>query len=405
MNFSQFISKRIRKHEKNSFSATISSIAVGGVASGMFVLIISFAILKGFQKTIQDKIYSFDGHLQLTKYDLNASLEEAPIVVNKDFLRNVKAHSNVQNISVFSQKAGLIKTENEVVGVIIKGVAPDYDFSNFKKNIKEGRIIAFNDSVSSKEIIISQRNAQKLNLKCNDEIIFYFVQQPPRVRKLKVVGIYETGMEDFDESFIWGDIRLIRKINNWDENLVGGYDIAVKNTDELASTSDFVYDLMDYDIGLTKITDKYISVFDWLQLLGQNVTIFLSLITIVACFNMVSSLFIMVMERTNMIGLFKTWGASNGLITKIFFFNGLYLVLKGMFIGDLLAIIFCAIQYYFKILPLDPENYYMTSVPIWWDWSAFLFFNLTLLLIMSLVLVFPSIIISRITPLKSIKFS
>jgi lipoprotein-releasing system permease protein len=405
VNFSQFISKRIRKPEKNSFSATISSIAVGGVASGMFVLIISFAILKGFQKTIQDKIYSFDGHLQLTKYDLNASLEEAPIIVNKDFLRNVKAHSNVQNISVFSLKAGLIKTENEVIGVIIKGVAPDYDFSNFKKNIIEGRIIAFNDSVSSKEIIISQRNAQKLNLKCNDEIVFYFVQQPPRVRKLKVVGIYETGMEDFDESFIWGDIRLIRKINNWDENWVGGYDIAVKNTDELANTSDFVYDLMDYDIGLTKITDKYISVFDWLQLLGQNVTIFLTLITIVACFNMVSSLFIMVMERTNMIGLFKTWGASNGLITKIFFLNGLYLVLKGMLIGDLLAITFCAVQYYFKILPLDPENYYMTSVPIWWDWSAFLFFNLTLLLIMSLVLVFPSIIISRITPLKSIKFS
>lgn len=404
MFFSNFISARIQKPSKGSFSSVVSNITIAGVASGIFVMIITFSILFGFKQNIEQKIFSFGGHITLNKYDLNQSYEEKPIFLNQIFVKKCQQYPNIENIAAYSLKAGLIKTKTEVQGIIIKGVDKNYNAKAFSSNLKSGKFISFNDSTDSKQVVISQKMASKLSLTLNQDLTVFFAQNPPRVRKLKIVGIFKTDMEEFDENIIIGDIKLLRKINNWNDSLAGGYEITIKDFSKLKATSEFVYNEMDYDIGLETITNKYAHIFDWLKLLDQNVQIFLSLIILVACFNMISSLIIIIMERTQTIGILKALGANNQSIISIFVLNGVSLILKGLALGNVLAIAFCALQYYFKIIPLDAENYYMDAVPIAWNWTYFIILNLSLLLITSLVLFIPAIIVTKISPIKAIRF-
>lgn len=400
-----FIASKIRNPEKGSFSALVSKITIAGVASGIFVMIITFAILFGFKENIKNKIFSFGGHILIKNYDLNESYEEKPIKINPYFIKKCLQNQEIKSINTYSLKAGLIKTNTAVHGIVIKGIGMDFDATNFSKNIIKGRIINFSDSSYSKDILISKKLADKLLLSINQEILIYFVQNPPRVRKLKISGIYESGMEEFDDHILIGDLQLIRKINNWNDSLSGGYEVFLKNMNSIDSTSRFVYNEMDYDLSLEKITDKFSYIFDWLNLLDQNVVIFLTLIIIVACFNIVSSIIIIIMERTQTIGILKALGASDGMIIRIFYFNGIVLILKGLLIGNFLAILFCLLQYYLKIIPLDSNNYYMNYVPIAWDWSFFILTNLVLFVITSLVLLIPIYSVARISPVDSIKFS
>ncbi|MDX2190616.1 MAG: FtsX-like permease family protein [Bacteroidota bacterium] len=405
MNISSFISSRLQNPQKGSFSSVISWIAVGGVAIGIFVMIISFAILYGFQISVTDKIVSFGGHIQLTYYDLTQSFESKPIRLNASFVDTCLKNKEIKNISPFATKAGLLKANGEVLGVLLKGIDQRYDSTFFKTNLKKGRLIAFSDSIYSKEVIISNHIARLLKIDVDSELILYFMQNPPRVRKLKVCGIYETGMEEFDELYLIGDIKLIQKVNNWPDTLIGGYEIFVNNFQTLEKTAGFVYDVMDFDIGLEKISDKYAAIFDWLTLLDRNVVIFLIIIVTVACFNMASTLLIMIMERTQMIGILKAIGANNFLLGRIFFMNGMWLIFKGLLIGNVFAIVFCLVQYYFKIIPLDPENYYMKSVPVYWDWYTFFLMNGLILLCNGIVLMIPLVIISSIKPIRAIRFN
>lgn len=404
MFFSSFISSRIQQPTNGSFSAIVSKITIAGVASGIFVMIITFSILFGFKQNIEQKIFSFGGHITLNKYDLNQSYEEKPITINPIFVKKCTEHPNIEQITPYSFKPGLIKTKTEVQGIVIKGIDAKYNQSTFSKNIKLGRFLKFNDTTDVKEVILSKKMASKLGLKLNQDIVVFFAQHPPRVRKLKIVGIFETDMEEFDENILMADLKLLRKINNWSDSLAGGYEISLKDVSQLKATSDFVYNLMDYDLGMETILSKYAHIFDWLNLLDQNVQIFLTLIIIVACFNMISSLIIIIMERTQTIGILKALGANNQSIIQIFVLNGISLIIKGLVIGNVLAIGFCALQYYFKIIPLDAENYYMSSVPIAWNWWYMLFLNSALLLITSLVLFIPAIIITKISPIKAIRF-
>ena len=404
MRFERFIAARISKPEKRSFSSIIAKIAVGSVAIGVFIMVISYAILYGFQQKIQQKIFSFSGQIQLTKYDISASLKENPIVINQEFVKTCKSHYNVAGVALYSLKAGLIKTEEEVIGTVIKGVDSSYNAAFFSQNLIKGRFLNFDKDESMKEIVISRKMADKLKTNINEELLVFFVQDPPRYRKLKIVGIYETGLEEFDEVIMMGDLNLLRKINNWPDNYAGGYEIMLRDMTKIDETSEYVYDNMDFDVGLEKVTDKYITIFDWLKLLDNNVKIFLALIIAVAAFNMVSSLFIMVLERTNMIGTLKALGASNATINRIFYYNGLKLVVTGLLIGNGIALLFCTIQYYFHVIPLDPENYYMEWVPISWEWKTFLGVNILLFLKLNAALFIPHLLISRINPIKSIKF-
>ena len=366
-------------------------------------MIVSFAILEGFRNEIRAKIFSFGAHLQISKYDTNNSLEGAPIS-NATGINSTEDIPGIQHIQTFARKTAIIKTEDEVLGVVLKGVDKNYDLNAMRENLDEGDLIHFSDTASSKEVMLSRRIADKLRLKVGDEAIFYFIQNPPRARKLKVAGVFNTGLEEFDEVFVLGDLQLIRELNNWPDTLVGGVEIILKDFEQIDQVAEQVFDQMNYDLQLEKITDRHAQLFDWLQLLRQNVIIFLVLIIFVATFNMVSTVFIMIIERINMIGVLKAVGATDAQIRKIFYFRGLRLTLKGMLWGNLIGLGFCVIQYYFELIPLDPENYYMDTVPISWNFGIIILLNVITLVLTMLAILIPAAMVARIKPVKAIKF-
>lgn len=404
MNLSYFISKRISGKETNTFSGTIHKIAVASIGIGLAIMIISFLILKGFQLKIQEKIISFGGHLQVTKFTLSQSYEEDPISKNLALFHDYSQYNYIDHIQEYANKAGLLKANEEVMGIVLKGVSNTFDLSKFEQNITDGEFPELNDESTSNETMISQNIADKLNLEVGDDALIYFIQNPPRVRKLKISGIYETGMEDFDEKIILGDIRLVQRINNWPDSLVGGFEIFLNDFDEADYYQSKLEDVVGYELYIEKISDKFAEIFDWLLLLNRNVVIFLSLTLFVACFNMVSILLILIMERTQMIGVFKALGAANKIIRKIFIYNGMQLILKGLLLGNFIGITFGVLQSKFHFLSLDPKNYYMEFVPISWNWGIIVLLNMLTFIMVSLVLTVPTMIISRISPIKSIRF-
>lgn len=405
MNLSYFISKRITSQSGNSFSSTIHKIAIGSIGVGLAVMIVSFLILKGFQNTVTDKIYNFSSHIQITKYTMGNSYEESPISLNNELYNNYQAHDFVEHVQEFSHKAGLIKTEEEVLGIIFKGISERFDKQKFGESIVEGRFISFEDNLYSKEVLLSRAIANKLKLNVGDDIIVHFFQNPPRVRKLEIVGIYETNLSEYyDAKFIIGDIRLIQRLNNWSDSIAGGMEVFIKNADKIDEAEQRLEEIVDYDFYIEPVREKYIQVFDWLHLISRQVNIFLGIILFVVCVNMISIILILIMERTQMIGLLKSFGANNRLIRSIFSYNGIQLILKGLLIGNLLGLGLCYIQHQFKVIPLNPHDYYMSYVPIGWDWQVVLALNLLTFAVVSLIILIPTIIISRINPIKSIKF-
>lgn len=404
MNLAYFISKRINKSQSNSFSSTIHKIAVASIAIGLGIMIISFLILGGFQETIMNKIFSFGGHLQVTKYTFGNGYGENPISVDLDIYQNPKDYDFIKHVQEFSYKPGLLKTEEEVFGVILKGIGKSFDTARFSNNIVKGQFISFDDSTYSTDVMLSQKIANVLKLDVGDEVIMYFIQNPPRFRKLNITGIYDTGLEDFDEKVIIGDIALIQRLNSWPDSLVGGVEIFVKDFDKIKQAEEKLVEITDFDLYVEKISDRYIQIFDWLSLLNKNVIIFLTLILFVACFNMISILLILIMERTQMIGILKAVGANDRQIQNIFMYNGIQMIVRGLIWGNFIGIGFGLLQDYFKIIPLDPENYYMSFVPIEWNWSIILGMNLLIFVMVSLVLIIPTMIISRINPIKAIHF-
>ena len=368
-------------------------------------MIISFLILHGFQQTVQNKIYGFGGHLEVTKYTLSQAAEDRPISLDSDFYRHYGDYEYIRHVQEYGLKAGLLKTDEEVHGVIIKGVGRSFDLDNFSDNIIDGRFISFKDSTYSNDIVLSKHIADKLKLKVDDRVITYFVQDPPRFRRLTVAGIYETGLEEFDEKIVLGDLDMIRRLNNWPDSVAGGLEVFLHDGENIAKAEEDLFQVIDFDLYVDKISDKYIQIFDWLNLISQNVVIFLVLVLFIASFNMVSILLILIMERTQMIGIFKALGATDSQVKRIFTLNGMFLIIKGLLIGNLIGIGFGVIQYYFQIIPLDPENYYMSYVPIFWDWKIIVGLNVMTFLLVNLTLFVPTMIVSRIKPVKAIRFS
>ncbi len=404
MNLSYFIAKRISFKRTGGFTGTIHRIAVASVAIGIAVSLISFMILGGFQQEISDKVFSFTGHFQVMKFMSSNAFEESPTSKNSDFYQNYPQNEHIKHVQVFAHKPGLLKGEDEVEGVLMKGIGPDFDSLTFKSSLVKGRFIQFSDSSAVNEVVLSTKIANKLLLDVGDRVIMYFVQDPPRFRRLEIVGLYETFLENFDDKIILGDIQTIRNLNGWTEDQVGGFEIFVNNPNQLESIQRPIYDKLDYDLRLIDIKDKYLEIFDWLQLLNNNVYVFLSLILFVAAFNMVSILFILIMERTQMIGILKALGTRNKQIRRIFVWNGVRIIGKGLVIGNSLALSLGFVQDKFKLIPLDPESYYMSFVPIFWNWPVFILINIAVLVVTTLVLFIPAMLISNIHPIRAIRF-
>lgn len=405
MNLSYFISKRISSGRREGFSSIIHKIALVSIAVGLAASLVSFLIMKGFQETVKNKIYGFSGHLLVTRFSMSNSQEEQPFNYHVDVYNNPEDYPFVRHVQEYAHKVGVVKTEDEVFGMFIKGVGKSFDTASFNHNIVQGRFIKFPDSGYAREIVLSTMIANKLKVNVGDEVLVHFFQNPPRFRKLEVAGIYETNLSEyFDSKIAIGDIRLIQRLNDWSDSLAGGLEIFVKDPSAVEGPAEKIGERMDYDLNIELVSNRYIQVFEWLDLLSRQVNILLFVILTVVCVNMVSIVLILVMERTQMIGMLKAVGASNGLIRSVFFYNGVNLILKGLLLGNLLGLGLCFIQDQFKIIRLNPVDYYMEFVPVSWHWDIIAGLNVLTLLIVSVVLLLPTMAITSINPIRSIRF-
>ncbi|WP_461630941.1 ABC transporter permease [Labilibaculum euxinus] len=413
MNLELFIAKKITISKKSggNISHPIISIAKISIALGIAVMILAVAIVTGFKSEITNKVIGFGSHIQITNYDNNSSFETNPIEKNAISVSSIEKIPGVSHIQSFAMKPGILKTKSDIQGIVLNGIGKDYDWSFFKNHLVEGKTIQLTDSTKSNDILISEKLSNLLQLKVGNKLSVYFIQQPPRVRSFTVTGIYNTGMEEFDKLFLICDIQHIQKLNDWSNNQVSGYEIFIDNFDDL--------DLIDQQIkGITaasftddgaglkvrSIVRKYPQIFSWLDMLDMNVWIILSLMILVAGFNMVSGLLIIILEKTNMIGILKALGTENWSIRKIFLYQSAMLIGQGLLWGNIIGISICLLQYFFEIIPLDPTNYYVDTVPINLKITHIILLNIGSLIVTVSMLLVPSYLITKITPAKAIKF-
>lgn len=407
MNFSQFISSRIWNNNFSNFSSLISKIAIGGIVLGVTIILLSFFILSGFKNEIKDNVYSFSGHFNISKYTGKFGYKDNPLDLNIGLSSQLEKLDYVKHFHSYILSPILIKSNSEdIEGIIFKGIDKNFNSDLFNDKIIEGNWMSFQrDSEYSNEIIISKNLKKNLNAKIGDDVFLYFANNPPVYRKLKLKGVFETGMQEFDNNFIFGDIDLLRKIYNWDNTLVSGVEVFIENQNDLELNYNDLKSKATFDEFIEKTDIKYIQVFDWLKLLDRNILIFFTLILFVASFNMISILLILIMERIRMIGILKALGSSNNQIKNIFLYNGLRVIILGLFLGNLISISLAIFQDKFKILKLDKTNYYMDFIPIGWDFYALFKLNALVFIVTFLVIFLPILIINRIKVLDSIKFS
>jgi len=405
MNIEQFIARRLIKGGAGSFSAPVIRIAIVSVALGIAVMIVSIAIVTGFQKQIREKIVGFGSHIQIAKFDSNNSFEFEPVSKNQTFYKEIKKTKGIRNIQVFATKAGIIKTSEQIQGVVFKGVGEDFDWSFFSDKLVQGKAFSTLDTVANDSVIISQNLADLLKIKLGEPLRMYFIiDNVTRARRFNVSGIYNTGLAEFDLKFILGDIRQIQKLNDWSSDSVSGFDIYIDNFSELDNMGKAVYKSAGYEMNARTIRDLYPQMFDWLDLQDMNVIIILVLMVLVSGMAMISTLLILILERTSMIGVLKALGARNLSIRRIFLYNAAYIIGKGMLYGNIAGISICLLQSGFNIVSLPQESYFMSVVPINLNVFHILLLNAGTLTACTLMLLLPSFVITRISPVKAIRF-
>jgi len=414
VNIDFFIAKRFFRDNSGNkkISKPIVSIAVTGVALGIAVMILSVAIVTGFKSKIRNKITGFGSHIQIINYDANTSLETAPIQKNQPFYPSLDTTDGIKHIQVFAIKAGILKTRENFQGAVLKGVDNDFNWSFFKKNMVKGETFQVTDTAKNNKILISRYFANLLELQTGDPVAMYFVEDPPRVRKFIISGIYDTGLEDFDKKFILADIKHVQKLNGWNSNQISGFEIILNDFEQINYLSTKIRNNHTYPLfsqgtklRVLPITSKFPQIFDWLNVIDVNVWVILTLVIAVAGFNMISGLLIIILERTSMIGLFKAMGSTNWSIRKIFLYLSSLLIGKGMIWGNIIGIGLCIIQSKFGIFKLDPATYYLEVVPINLKILHLILLNIGTLIITVLMLVIPSYIIAKISPIKTIRFN
>ncbi|MEJ7780913.1 MAG: FtsX-like permease family protein [Daejeonella sp.] len=405
MNLPLLIAKRITFSSKRTFSKLIVRIAILGIMLGLAVMILAVAIVKGFKSEIREKVRSFSGDIQVTKLDLNSSYENSPFVIEAEKLRGITSQPGIDYVQAFATKPGIINTNEEVEGVVLKGVDKSYNWDYFKKTLLEGKVIDFSDSVNSgNQILISKYTADRLNLKVGDDFLMYFIENSLRKRKFVIAGIYSLGVEEVDKTFVIGDISLIRSLNNWNSSEVGGYELRVNDFDRLENTANRIDDMIGINLTSHTVKQYYPTIFEWLSLLDVNTQVILILMMAVAVINMISALLIMILERTNMIGILKALGSTNWNVRKIFLYNATYLIGFGLVLGNILGIGLGSFQSLTHFFKLDQASYYISFVPVQLEWQDIVLLNAGTLLISVVVLLVPSLLVTRISPLKAISF-
>jgi len=405
-----FIAKRIiaSKRYKNSVSSPIIRISILAIAIGIAVMLFSVATGVGLQKKIKEKISGFNGDIQISHYDANNSkVTVTPISRNQDFYPDFEGVPNVKKVQVFATKAGIIRTPNEFEGIVLKGVDKDYDWSFFNSYLKSGRVPRFDEELSN-EVLLSNKTAGRLRLETGDIFHMFFVKDDPNLapnsRKFEVAGIFDSGFEEFDETFIIGDIRHIQRINKWDKDQVGGFEVFIHDFDRLKNTGAEVYRSIDPTLNALTTAEKYPAIFEWLSLFDTNIVVIIGVMILIAGINMITALLVLILERTQMIGVLKALGNQNWSIRRIFLYNAAYLIGKGLFWGNLVGLGLLLIQKHFGVIRLNPETYYVNEAPVYISVPAWLLINVGTLLLCLLMLLIPSYIVSKISPVKAIKF-
>ena len=413
MNLPYFIANRLIKgrREGTSFSRPINIIAIIGIAMGLGVMILAVAILTGFKQQIREKVVGFGSHIQIMNFDSNISFETTPISDTQAFIPKIKQLPGVAHIEVFATKAGIIRTEEDIQGVVLKGIGSDFDWSYFKSNMVDGNVFTVTDTGRTDKVIISKKIADMLRLKTGDSFSMLFIQDPPRMRKFTISGIYETSLEEFDKMYVFCDIGHIKRLNGWSEDQVSGFEIFINDFDKLNEMTATVRDAIGYKLTeedskfkVTNIRIRYPQIFDWLNFQDLNVVIIILLMLIVAGFNMISGLLILILEKTNMIGVLKSLGAEDITIRRVFIYQAAYLIGKGLFWGNFIGIGLAFLQLKTGLITLDPSSYYIKTVPVNLQLSHILLLNAGTMVAIILMLLVPSQLISRITPVKAIKY-
>lgn len=414
MNLEFFIAKRIYKGDKKNdkrVSSPAIKIAISGIALGLAVMIASVCIIVGFKNEIREKVVGFGSHIQITSFNNDSDYEDHPIAISDSLINLLNNDTRISHIQDYINKPAIIKTKDDFMGVVLKGVSNNYNWNFFSKNITSGSIINIDDSTSNNPTIISEYVANKLNLKLGDSFTAYFVQEPVRARQFTIVGLYETNFEEYDKLFAVVDSKVLSKLNGWDNDMATGIEVIVNDFNKLdATTQDLFFDLaprkdrLGNTLFARSIKDINPMIFNWLSLLDMNVWVILVLMTLVSGFTMISGLLIIILERTNMIGMLKSMGARDLNIRKVFLYLSALLIGQGMVWGNIIGLTFCFIQKQFQILKLDPTTYYLASVPIDLNPINILLINVATLTISMLMMLGPSYLVAKITPSKSIRF-
>ncbi len=405
MNIPLYIARRLGgAAEGKSYISLIRKIAIISIALGLAVMIVSMAVVTGFQNEIREKVIGFGSHIQITNYDYNVSFEAQPISSEQAFLDELRDTEGVRHIQRFATKPGIIKTDDDIHGVILKGVGPDFDWSFFRDRLVSGDTLQMDDTTRSDGVIISSLVARRLMLDKGDDLFIYFIQDPPRIRRLQVTGIYDTGLEELDRVFVLGDIRHVQRLNDWEADQIGGYEVLVQHFDDIPRITGKTLDMIPYHLDAQSIRQLYPQIFDWLALLDMNVYVIIVLMILVAGINMITTLLITVLEKTNAIGILKALGARNTMVRNVFLYHAGMLISRGLLWGNVIGIGLCVLQASTGLMTLSPESYYVSEVPINLRLWHILLLNLGSFVISMAMLILPSYIISRISPVKAIIF-
>jgi lipoprotein-releasing system permease protein len=410
LNLEYFIAKKLitAKHYKSSISAPIIKIAIAAIAIGMIMMIVSVATGIGLQQKIREKIAAFNGHIIISNYDNNLSeVTLTPISKTQEFYPNFNSVAGISHVQAIATKAGIIRTETAFEGIILKGVGKDYKWNNIKEYLVSGKLPDLSKSLNQ-EVVISQFLANRLNLKVGNVFNTFFIKEEqnklPNIRRFKITGIFNSGFQEFDATYIIGDIRHLQRINKWTPNEIGAFEVFINDFDDIKNTGEQVYAQTSSTLDTKTIIEKYDYIFEWLKLFDFNIIVILVVMILVATINMVVALLVLILERTQMIGILKALGANNWSVRKIFLYNALYLIARGLFWGNLIGILLLLIQQHFGIIKLNPENYYVNQAPVYFNWGYIMLLNALTIIICFTVLLIPSYIITKISPVKAIRY-
>ncbi len=432
MNLERFIATRVAFSERKSFSRLIIRIAVVAVALSLSVMIVAMAVISGFKHQIGEKIFGFWGHIHITSTQINRSTGETlPVDVNQPFYPSIEemepvsytttfnllgidlpwevqqtTRGGVRHIQVFALKPGIIKTKKQIEGIVLKGIGPDFDWSFFEKYLVEGRPLSLPDSTASKGIVLSRQTAKRVGLKLGDKMIFNFVKDGDVFRRsFKVEGIFKTGLEEYDLKFALVDIRRTQEMLGWNQNQVGGFEVFVDDLSDLDVLTDYIYlEQLPADLYCENIREKFPAIFEWLALQDINEVVIIVLMLIVGIINMITALMILILERTNMVGVLKALGQTDWSIRKIFLYYAAYIIVVGLFWGNALGLAFCWLQETYGIIRLNEANYYLPVAPVEVNFLHVLFLNLGVMVVTLVFLLLPSWLVTRISPVKAIRF-